>query len=96
MKIMTVVYIDDFKLAGPKENLAQVWTFLRGETATAVGPKASSDRPKGLGIEPEVTISEKGTTYLGCRQKKSARPHPSGGTWTVMEYGMGEFMLFCL
>ena len=90
---MLVVYADDFKLAGPKETLAKGWALLRGETAKAVRPHASSTRPKGLGLEPEVQVTEKGTTYLGCRQKKSAKPHPSGGACTVMEYGMEEFMM---
>ena len=94
---MLVVYVDDFKLAGPKEHMAQGWALLRGETAQAVGSKArSNQRPTGLGIEPEATISEAGTTFLGCRQKKYTKPHPSGGTCTVMEYDMEEFMLQCL
>ena len=76
--------------------MAQGWALLRGGTAQAVNPKARSDRPQGLGIEPEVTISEKGTTFLGCRQKKFTKPHSSGGTCTVMEYDMEEFMLQCL
>ena len=71
LRLMLVVYVDDFKLAGPKENMAQGWALLRGETAQAVGAKArSKDGPKGLGIEPEATISETGTTFLGCIQKK--------------------------
>ena len=93
---MIVVYVDDFKLAGPKDKLAQGWALLRGGTAQAVKSTASSGRPAGLGIEPEVPISETGTTFLGCRQKKYSKPHPSGGTCTVMEYGMEEFMLQCL
>ena len=64
---MLLVYVDDFKLAGPKEHMAQGWALLRGETAQAVGSKArSNQRPTGLGIEPEATISEAGTTFLGC------------------------------
>ena len=78
-----------------KYKLAQGWALLRGE-AESSGAKASTGRPKGLGIEPEVTISEKCTTYLGCRQKTSVRPRPSGGTCTVMEYDMEEFMQQCL
>ena len=59
LKLMLVVYVDDFKLAGPKDKLAQGWALLRGGTAQAVDPKARSVRPKGLGIEPEVAISER-------------------------------------
>ena len=29
LKLMVVIYVDDFKLAGPTENLAKGWEMLR-------------------------------------------------------------------
>ena len=40
MKLLLVVYVDDFKMAGPKENLKQGWNLLRTH----------------LGIEPETPL----------------------------------------
>ena len=77
---MLVVYVDDFKLAGPKENLAKGWAALR----------------KHLSIEKEVRLGGKGSTYLGCRQIKSCRKLPDGGMATVMEYDMEEFLTSCV
>ena len=40
LRLMLVVYVDDFKLAGPKEKLAAGWALLR----------------KNLGIEDDVEV----------------------------------------
>ena len=77
---MLVVYVDDFKLAGPRDNLAKGWELLR----------------KHISIEQEVKLDGKGATYLGCRQVKSSRRLPHGGLATVMEYDMEEFLSSCL
>ena len=79
LRLMLVVYVDDFKLSGPKNNLAKGWALLRSKN---VG---------NLSIEKEVTLDEKGVTYLGCRQVKTRRRLPDGGLATVMEYDMEEF-----
>ena len=56
LKLYLVVYVDDFKLSGPKENLSQGWSLIR----------------KGLDIEPPVPIGvylgcshEEGTMKVG-------------------------------
>ena len=56
LKLFLVVYVDDFKMAGPKENLEKGWSLIR----------------KGLGIEPPVPIGvylgcshEEGTMKIG-------------------------------
>ena len=49
-----IVYVDDFKLAGPKDTIKQGWLFLG----------------QGPSIEPESAFNHKGTVYLGCRTIK--------------------------
>ena len=56
LKLYLVVYVDDFKLSGPKENLSKGWSLIR----------------KGLDIEPPVPIGvylgcshEEGTMKIG-------------------------------
>ena len=56
LRLFLVVYVDDFKMAGPKDNLAKGWSLLR----------------KGLDIEPPVPIGvylgcshEEGTMKVG-------------------------------
>ena len=56
LKLYLVVYVDDFKLSGPKENLSTGWSLFR----------------KGLDIEPPVPIGvylgcshEEGTMKIG-------------------------------
>jgi hypothetical protein len=44
-----VIYVDDFKLAGPKENISQGWKLLRAD----------------LNIEPHKTVGVDETLYLG-------------------------------
>ena len=43
LRLMLVVYVDDFKLAGPKKSMAEGWKLLRHE----------------LGIEEEIEVNEK-------------------------------------
>ncbi len=52
LKLFLVIYVDDFKLSGPDENLKKAWTLIQG----------------GIHIEPPQTINAEGATYLGCRQ----------------------------
>ena len=50
LQLFLVIYVDDFKLAGPEKNLAKGWKLLRG----------------GLSIEAEKRIGPSGLVYLGC------------------------------
>ena len=77
---LLVVYVDDFKLAGPNENMTEGWAQLR----------------KYLGIEDEVEVGAEGTSYLGCRQARYPKRLPHGGMATVMEWDMDKFLDSCL
>ena len=80
LKLLLIVYVDDFKLAGPEHNIKKGWSLLK----------------KGLEIEPEKTIDEKGAVYLGCRLKRSKLKLPSGKMATSMTYDMEEFLDSCV
>ncbi|MFM7983214.1 MAG: hypothetical protein ACKPKO_28230, partial [Candidatus Fonsibacter sp.] len=56
------VYVDDLKLAGPKNNILVGWKILR----------------EGLHIEPEQRVDDKGAVYLGCRHAISSLKLASG------------------
>ena len=84
LKLFLVIYVDDFKLAGPTANLKEGWALLR------------KHKGSGLDIEPERRVNANGATYLGCRMVKTVRTMPSGKKITVMEYDMQEFLQDCV
>ena len=80
LRLLLVVYVDDFKLAGPKANMKRGWELLRQD----------------LDIEPEKVIDSKGAVYLGCRQEVNTIKLPSGRLATAMTYNMEEFLESCV
>eukprot|EP00969_Alexandrium_andersonii_P277126 12249470-Alexandrium_andersonii.AAC.1 len=62
LKSFLVIYVDDFKLAGPAGSLADGWKLLR----------------KGLSIEPEQRCDEDGATDLGCKITRGSTRLPGG------------------
>jgi hypothetical protein len=59
-----VVYVDDFKMAGPKEALREAWSLLR-----KTGPNGT----KGLNMDDPKAGN---TRYLGCEHKYAKRLLP--------------------
>ncbi|MDE0839722.1 MAG: hypothetical protein OSB41_11810, partial [Kiritimatiellae bacterium] len=57
LKLFLTVYVDDFKLSGPKENLAAGWALIREKIDT--DPPEAHDR------------AENSERYLGCLHHKS-------------------------
>ncbi|MFM7978520.1 MAG: reverse transcriptase domain-containing protein, partial [Candidatus Fonsibacter sp.] len=74
LSLMLSVYVDDFKLAGPKNNILAGWKTLR----------------EGLHIEPEQRVDDKGAVYLGCRHIISSLKLASGHVVTTMTYDMED------
>ncbi|MFM7983242.1 MAG: hypothetical protein ACKPKO_28370, partial [Candidatus Fonsibacter sp.] len=74
--LMLSVYVDDFKLAGPKNSILVGWNVLR----------------EGLHIEPEQRVDDKGAVYLGCRHVISSFKLASGHVVTTMTYDMEDFL----
>ena len=52
LKLVLVVYVDDFKLSGPKENMGKGFELLRTL----------------LNIEKESEITKEGVHLFGCKQ----------------------------
>ena len=80
LKLSLVVYVDEFKLAGPAKSIKQGWALLR----------------KGLSIEAEHRVDEKGVTYLGCRLERGTIKLPNGRLATTMTYNMEDFLDSCV
>ena len=80
--MLLIVYVDDFKLAGPKDMLPKAWAALRS-------PNATSD---GLLIEEP----KKASHFLGCTHEKGTLQLPQGVTVTTMTYNMEPFMRSCV
>ncbi|MFM7985569.1 MAG: hypothetical protein ACKPKO_40275, partial [Candidatus Fonsibacter sp.] len=77
---MLSVYVDDFKMSGPKGNMIAGWQALRG----------------GLHIELEQRIGDKGAVYLGCRHVVKSLKLASGRVVTTMTYDMEDFLRSCI
>ena len=76
LKLLLVIYVDDFKLAGPKENSSQGWKLLRAD----------------LNIEPHKTVGVDETLYLGCTLRLGSIRLPDGKVATSLSYDMGSFL----
>ena len=60
MKLFLIVYVDDFKLSGPEENLRQGWDLILSPSDTA---------PKGIDMDEPEPVGR----YLGCEHRVSER-----------------------
>jgi hypothetical protein len=54
LKLYLTVYVDDFKLSGPKESLDEGWSLIRGQHPKTFGRGIKTDNPKPS------------NRYLGC------------------------------
>lgn len=54
LKVLLTVYVDDFKMSGPKEAVKEAWGLIRS------GIKTEDPHPLGLYLGCEHTFSEKG------------------------------------
>eukprot|EP00959_Pyramimonas_sp_CCMP1952_P233862 4886999-Pyramimonas_sp.AAC.1 len=55
-----IIYVDDFKLSGPADKLAQGWKLLQ---------EPSKNCPKGMEIDPPTAVGR----YLGCEHRLSTQ-----------------------
>ena len=56
------VYVDDFKLSGPKHNIKKGWDLVRRSGLKIEEPKPCAT----VGVPPEKGVG----VYLGCLQEK--------------------------
>ena len=80
LNLLLVIYVDDFKMYGPKSTIKQGWSLLR----------------QGLGIEKEETVGSQGVHYLGCKHIPDTRKMHDGGLATTMVYDMGDVRQQCV
>ena len=82
-KLFLVIYVDDFKMAGPKDKLHLGWDLIKRDSKTTTGLNIESPGPLGL--------------FLGCKHEQSERVLPGTSTKVrVMEYNMEEFLQSCV
>ena len=80
LRLFLIIYVDDFKLSGPVNDIKQGWALLR----------------KSLVIEPETRIGNMGVAYLGCTQRCFSIMIESGRMATVMSYDTEDFLDSCV
>ena len=66
-----VVYVDEFKMAGPAEAMKEAWSLLRKQ-----GPNGT----KGLKMDEPKAGNMR---YLGCEHKYAKRPVPPNRNFLV-------------
>ena len=84
LSLFLTVYVDDFKLAGPRVSLAAGWKLIR----------EPSDSTKGLKTEDPMNIHNQ--VYLGCRHLREIRKLPNGKSIRLMTYDMSDFFDSCV
>ena len=78
LKLYLVVCVDDFKLSGPKEHLAEGWRLIRTDTAETKGIEMGDPTPLGR--------------YLGCEHVLEKRKSPiTGKMVNSIVYDMSDF-----
>ena len=60
LKLFLIVYVDDFKMSGPEENLKKGWDPILSTSKTA---------PKGIDMDNPEPVGR----YLGCEHRISER-----------------------
>ena len=81
LKLFLVVYVDDFKLCGPADNLKAGWDLIRTDTAKSTAIKM--ENPDKLGL------------FLGCKHS-IIEETIDGKLYRGMEYDMSEFLQSCV
>ena len=79
-----MIYVDDFHLSGPKENLARGWELLRSEDKSMGLSGLLIEEPYPVGWNAETGQRDGKSFYFGC--------YHSIHTVKVMEYDMSAFM----
>ena len=63
LELLLIIYVDDFKLAGPEENLAKGWALLR--TKLTIGPEGPLGMYLGCNQQREsMTLYDGGTANI--------------------------------
>ena len=60
LRLLLIIYVDDFKLSGPTGNLKEGWRLIQ---------EPSPEVPKGIEIDPPTKVGR----YLGCEHRVSEK-----------------------
>lgn len=80
LRLMLTEYADDFKLAGPLENIEKGLNLIK----------------EGVKIGTPEVIDQTGASYLGCKQRRFITTDSNGKYMSTMEYDMKEFVQSCI
>ena len=58
LKLLLIIYVDDFKMAGPKQTLAKGWELLRKHPDKGTGIKLEEPKPASLFLGCEHIVRE--------------------------------------
>ncbi len=100
LKLLLVIYVDDLKLAGPKQNLKAGWDLIRSKITTEDPTAASGTKFLGCmhtsyeryvldGVNPISGTVASGDTEQPNSNRKTIKVR-------VMEYDMKEFLVSCV
>ena len=64
LRLLLTTYVDDFKLAGPKGNLAEGWKLLR--SSLDIGPEADTGMYLGCNVVKRSFTLSTGPCQWGC------------------------------
>jgi hypothetical protein len=78
LQLMLAVYVDDFKLSGPKENLKKGWDLIMRDSKGNERLKIESPAPANL--------------YLGCTHEVKTISHADGHQSRAMVYNMESYL----
>ena len=92
LDLYLAVYVGDFRLSGPKENLAKGWNLLRsGDESMGLSGLLIED-PYPVGWNAETGRRDGKSLYLGCYHSIHTVTQTNGNEVRVMEYDMSAFM----
>ena len=84
LSLFLVVYVDDFKMSGPSQNLEKGWALITSPTSTTPGL-----------VIGDVTPAHN-SRYLGCKHRREAKRLKDGRTVMTMSYDMTDFLKSCV
>ena len=82
LAVYCVIYVDDFKMAGPIQAVKDAWELIRQDG--------------GLVIENPKQIDENGIVFLGCKTYKRRITLPDNTIATAIVYDQQEYLQSCV
>ena len=87
LQLFLIVYVDDFKMSGPQQNLKEGWHLIKDIARIDIGEVTGYHDENG---NPQDLL------FLGCKHKKFTRTNKNGVKVTGIEYDMEEYLESCI